>query len=141
MEDIRLFSIPPSHQLSGDVDVGLDNSSDTERPRGGSYGELAALASVDEEAPSPGILEQYITTHDQADKAQFLGDWFGDAGAATMNSVSSVSSVPMMMFVPPVSPVPSMASAASALRIGRIMFNNIRRLIDRSYSKIILYHS
>lgn len=89
MEDIRLFSLSPSYRLSDDGNDSLDNSSDTERPKEGSQGEL--LASVKEEGShniAQGILEQYVTANDQPDKERFLGDWFTSAGAPLVPEVS-----------------------------------------------------
>lgn len=82
MEDIRLFSIPPTHRQ---LDDGLNNSSDTESPE-----ELSELARVEEEAspgPAPGIFEQYITTNHQPDNARFLEDWLTSAGLTPVPGV------------------------------------------------------
>lgn len=75
MEDIRLFSIPPSQRQLDDC---LNNSSDTESPE-----ELGELARVEEKAspsPAPGILERYIIRNRQPDNARFLEDWLTSAG-------------------------------------------------------------
>lgn len=89
MEDIRLFSLPPSHRQSEGIEYGyqgLDNSSDTESPGDIAHGGPGALARVEEEATpdtAPGILEQYLRTHGQPDKEHFLGKWLTSAGRAS----------------------------------------------------------
>lgn len=89
MEDIRLFSLPPSHRQSDDIDhanQGLDNSSGTETPGVIAHVGPGALASVQEEVTpdtAPGKLEQYLRAHGQSEKAHFLGKWFTGAGMAS----------------------------------------------------------
>lgn len=89
MEDIRLFSLPPSHRQSDELDhayQGLDNSSDTETLGVIAHVGPGALASVQEEVThdtAPGELEQYLKAHDQTEKAHFLGKWFTNAGMAS----------------------------------------------------------
>lgn len=89
MEDIRLSCLPLSHRQSDSIDhayQGLDNSSDTETPGSVALDGPGALASVEEEASpttAPGMLEQYLRTHDQPDKARFLGKWLTGAEAAS----------------------------------------------------------
>lgn len=81
MEDIRLFSLPPSHRQSDDVegdDLGLGNSSGT----GSGYilsDTQSKFSLIAEEGPSGGVLEnslkQKLKTYDQPDKLRIIGDW------------------------------------------------------------------
>lgn len=87
MEKIRLFSLPPSHRQSVDINHnyrGLDDSSDTEIARGilPTGGVHSAIAEEESPDAAPGMLEQYISTCDQLDKEQLLELWFTNVEAA-----------------------------------------------------------
>lgn len=93
MEDIRLFSLPPSYRrLDGVSDDfrGLNDSTDSESLAHGTRGEPSALASAEEEEPhdsAPGILAQFVATDRQLDKERFLGDWFTTMGVVPVTEV------------------------------------------------------
>lgn len=92
MEDIRLFSLPPSYRQPGDLDDDhlSNNSSCTEPSEKTLPGERGALASVEEEAPPHMAgrltnLAKHIRKYNLPDR-QSVQNWLTGEGVAILDA-------------------------------------------------------
>lgn len=100
MDDIRLFTLPPSHRQPEDVGddyLGLDNSSDTGTIERVPPGERGELSSVEEEASpetATGILAKYLKMNKLPDKERSVRNWLAGEDVVVPETEGSRSGDP-----------------------------------------------
>lgn len=101
MEDIRLFSLPPSHrQQDGPYDSrsDLDNSSDTQDSGnipldGRGEPSNAEVETSPESTAATKAFREHLRTHQSTDREKFVGYWLGGAPAPVSLVGSSIVEV------------------------------------------------
>lgn len=96
MEDIRLFSLPPSYRQSDDLEA-FDNSSGTEDSGKSQYDRRGELSVITEEAPpqtaAASAFHEQLKTYNIPDKDRFVGNWLSSGGLAVVPEVEDPSNV------------------------------------------------